>query len=145
MLPFLINIQFRSNCDFKKRVMENVLVCLFLATFFVSSSLCACSYDSKTGTSTCDTYTQWNESEDGAVSWAKDCDFTGHSSVRIDGPENGCGKLCLDDKQCTHFTWSKGFCYLKSNFRQKAEEPSKSTGDICGYMTARTDFIRVGK
>ena len=124
--------------------MKNLLACLLLSVFCVSSSFCACSYDSQTGTSTCDTYTQWNDSDDG-VSWAKDCDFTGHDIFKTNSPSTDCGKLCLKNKQCTHFTWSKGNCHLKSNFRQKAEEPSKRTGDICGYMVARTDFIRVGK
>ncbi|EFX88189.1 hypothetical protein DAPPUDRAFT_305563 [Daphnia pulex] len=126
--------------------MKILLACLLLVISLISSCSCACSFDPETGTSTCETYTQWTEGVGGAVSWAKDCDFTGHDVAKIDGPEHNCGKLCYDysGSKCTHFTWSKGICYIKSNARKKAEEPSKSPGDVCGYVVSRTDFVRVG-
>lgn len=101
--------------------MKILLACLLLAISLISSCSCACSFDPETGTSTCETYTQWTEDVGGAVSWAKDCDFTGHDVAKIDGPEHNCGKLCYDysGSKCTHFTWSKGICYIKSNARKK--------------------------
>ena len=101
--------------------MKILLVCMFLVISLISSCYCACSFDPETGTSTCVTYTQWTEGVSGAVSWAKDCDFTGHDVAKIDGPEHNCGKLCYDysGSKCTHFTWSKGICYIKSNARRK--------------------------
>ena len=125
--------------------MNIILTCSVLLSIAISSSLCACFYEGDTGISECDVYTQWSDSEDGAVSWAKDCDFVGHDINKIGSHKTECGKLCLESKRCTHFTWKEGVCHIKSNFRQLAEEPNKSIGDICGYVPSRTDFARVGK
>lgn len=124
--------------------MKSVVACLFLAGI-ISSAYSACSFDSTTGVSKCDVYTQWTDSEGGAVASAKDCDFVGHDMSTIESSDQSCGKLCLNAKKCTHFTWSRGMCHIKNSFREKAEEPSKSPGDICGYIPERTDFVRVGK
>lgn len=98
------------------------------------------------GTRYCDVYTQWSSGEDGAVAWAKDCDFVGHHFDKQETvPDTQCGKNCLAKEQCTHFTWAIGTCFLKSNVRQKAEEPSKRQGALCGYIKGRTDFVAVGK
>jgi hypothetical protein len=115
-----------------------------LAIVSIATSHGAC-YVSEEGTRYCDTYTQWSSGESGAVSWAKDCEFLGHDIEKLNVPvDTVCGKYCLQNQKCTHFTWLKGTCILKSNQRQKAEEPSKNVGAICGYMNERTDFVRVG-
>lgn len=125
--------------------MKTALACIFLAGI-ISSAHSACSFDPTTGRVECDVYVQWTDSEGGAVSWAKDCDFKGHDvSIVNSYNHESCGKLCLSNTDCSHFTWSVAKCYMKKNFRETAEEPSKSTGDYCGFMPKRTDFTRVGK
>lgn len=116
-----------------------------LATSLFHPTFSACSFDATTGTSQCDTYIQWTDSEGGAVAWAKDCDFVGYDMTSVESPDHSCGKLCLSSRKCTHFTWRKGVCFIKSHVRKQAEEPNKSLGDICGFIPQRTDFVRVGK
>jgi len=117
---------------------------LILAIVSFGTSHAAC-YISEDGTRFCDVYTQWTASEGGSVSWAKDCEFLGHDMEKLNAPvDTNCGRHCLQNDKCTHFTWLKGTCILKSNPRQKAEEPSKNVGAVCGYMNDRTDFVRVG-
>ena len=147
-------------------MLKIALVCLILAVVSFKTSQGAC-YVSENGTRFCDVYTQWTASEEGAVSWAKNCDFVGHDTAKMDAPvDTMCGKNCLANTKCTHYTWQQGTCFLKrfywllfqqhlllniylfwlfSNPRQKAEEPSKKEGATCGYINERTDFVRVGK
>jgi hypothetical protein len=131
-------------CLFVDLKMQIEIICLILAMISITPSHGAC-FLYENGTRYCDVYTQWSSGENGAVAWAKDCDFVGHDLSKQDTLDTQCGKQCLETTQCTHFTWAIGICYLKSNPRQKAEEPSKLQGAICGYIRERTDFVHVGK
>lgn len=117
-----------------------VIVCLFLATFCISSSSCTCNIETVAGlTVPCETvHVQWNKTKGDAVYWSENCDFIGHDISTVPSRNFECGKLCFTDKECTHFTWKKGNCYLKEKETlEQLEDPNKSEGDICGYIPGR--------
>ena len=86
--------------------------------------------------------------------WAFGCDFPNNDfrSEVIKGEL--CGGLCAKVKQCTHFTWYKGVCYLKHGHvsRQNAiatgsdeyvcgiirSAPSSSQSSSCSSRTRRS-------
>ena len=121
-------------------MMKIITSCLILATFCISSSFSACTIQTKDGLSvSCDSmHMEWTKSEDKAIYWTRDCEFIGHDIAMFNSPDFECGKLCHADKECIHFTWKKGNCYLKDKEPlEKLEDPSRNEEDICGYIPGR--------
>ena len=51
---------------------------------------------------------------DGDVVWKMNCDFGGQEFLVLPNiNQEDCGKLCLDDPKCDHFTWYIGSCFLR--------------------------------
>ncbi len=75
------------------------------------------------------------------VYWGKGCDFNGNDLRSVVGfEEKDCGQLCLNESQCTHFTFGGDRCYLKrslDDFRPKEENKD----DICGFVTPRSSQV----
>lgn len=130
------------------------LAIIFLCVAVMAPGIrAACSFDAETGESFCDEYTQWqSEGDKSQISWANNCSFEfDGDKKKIDlktvpsvSDRTKCGQLCLLEEKCTHFTFTTGSCFMKSNIRELAEEPTKTKGSDCGYINTRTDFNRVG-
>ena len=90
----------------------------------------------------------WKDGDNGQVNWALGCDFYGSDYASVaNTPGSQCGRRCISDGRCTHFTWADvegGTCYLKENRRNRKEiESAFSNRDrtgptvVCGYVNAR--------
>ncbi|EFX87207.1 hypothetical protein DAPPUDRAFT_236047 [Daphnia pulex] len=80
---------------------------------------------------------KWKEGDNGLVRWDLDCTF--ESSVHIaskDIPGDQCGRFCLANKDCTHFTYKSGTCYLKRSTIHWQEEGEYLSA--CGFIPSRT-------
>lgn len=78
----------------------------------------------------------WQSESNGLVKWAKDCNFMGNNIDEIRNVrEEDCGRVCLADRACTHFSWLEETCFLKEIKRQ----PKKSFEESgrCGLITNR--------
>ena len=81
--------------------------------------------------------TVWQDGDGGRVKWAEYCDFPGGDIVRLDDVAGEfCGRKCLNERRCTHFTWlAERVCVLKTSARQfwAAQENLKDYS-VCGWV-----------
>ena len=68
------------------------------------------------------------------------CDFSGLDIGKKLSSGGECGRLCIANLDCTHFTWrTDSYCYIKS--APKAADIYPLHGAVCGYITQRnSDF-----
>lgn len=83
----------------------------------------------------------------GLVMWAYNCDFNGHDIAKEATAGDNCGGICASNTQCTHFTYSEGFCFMK---KAANPPPTDLKGAICGWVQNRPSnhiqhSIRTGK
>ena len=64
---------------------------------------------------------------------SKNCDFAG-LGIKKPSSSDKCARLCLENVDCTHFTWNVGSCYLKSAANPKL---SSTKGVSCGWIPDR--------
>jgi hypothetical protein len=76
----------------------------------------------------------WNSA--GFVRWAPKCNFVGYDIGRVKVPAGECGKECLNNRLCTHFTNTLYTCYLKRNVNGWTEWSSSNTD--CGFVLGRS-------
>ncbi|KAK4029990.1 hypothetical protein OUZ56_022948 [Daphnia magna] len=76
----------------------------------------------------------WNKS--GAVRWSYGCDFKGHDMLTLRVPNWDCGRQCVNNAACTHFTNTLYTCILKRNVRGSRAINSPSTD--CGFIVGRS-------
>lgn len=74
----------------------------------------------------------WQESS-GGLKWAHSCDYHGSDidTKHLSTPEQ-CGQDCVNNNECTHFTWNSGTCLLK-HFKS-AVTPGDSTSCVSGWI-----------
>ena len=80
---------------------------------------------------------EWNEYEN----WANGCDFKGNDlSVNFVQNPTDCGKLCVNESECTHYVWSTiyfiGICKIKTGPISKND--AITTNDkkmVCGLVS----------
>ena len=85
----------------------------------------------------------WKEGNGGQISFANNCDFVGndiskHSSLS----DEECGKLCIAQPWCTHFTftWRGSLnCYLK--YAIGSTGVYQHNGAICGWIVKRESQV----
>lgn len=89
----------------------------------------------------------WNSA--GFVRWSPNCNFVGYDIGRVHVPAIECGKECINNPGCTHFTNTLYTCYLKRNVNGWTERRSSNTD--CGFVLGRslqsTNIVRemIGK
>lgn len=90
----------------------------------------------------------WNvfSSEKGEFKWAKFCDWEGNNFDEIqDVPiADSCGKICLADLKCTHFSWVDETCFLKEITPPVNETPFQEV-DRCGFVVNRVWIFYINK
>ena len=68
--------------------------------------------------------------------WAKGCDFRNNNLATVAESGDNCGQACIDNLQCTHFTWTMengGTCQLKYGPVSKADAlPTGDMSMVCG-------------
>ena len=79
---------------------------------------------------------------DGQVTWGDDCAFPGQdldgTPSRNIAKKEDCGKICLANSLCDHFTWNTDkTCWLKNQWTGTASQIYK-LGARCGYITGRS-------
>jgi len=129
-----------------------ITICIITSPTIIQA---ACYYNGETGESFCDVYIKWEaDAVNTEVSWAPDCtiDIEGNDLKTVSNvsDKSKCGELCFKNSKCTHFTFTKvsgatGRCAMKANVRTLGQQPKKSPGSFCGYISTRTDFAWNGK
>ena len=85
-------------------------------------------------------FAEWKA--DGGVIWANDCDFWGQDITKTptkNTKKEDCGKLCLDNPECDHFTWNNyGECWLKKwSGKGPTAANSNEKNFRCGFIPSR--------
>lgn len=81
-------------------------------------------------------YDDWRKGDNGLVHWNHNCDFFGHDIGRKQMKTGDkCGSFCIAHPQCTHFTHTGEFCYIKRNTLELDE--MYRSGSTCGYIINR--------
>jgi len=58
----------------------------------------------------------WQDGNNGALTWANQCDWNGSDMSNVQSSGEDCGSICISTGGCTHFTWTSynsGTCWLK--------------------------------
>ena len=131
--------------------MMNILLVAICCIVFLFSSCDAaglCIQDAEKIPWGCVPHDLWKVSEDGIKS-APNCDFAGDAFVLLEKISSAksldCGKSCLANTKCTHFTWNGNACLLKNNPRSFFREPAIEMGAACGSISDRADTLWGGK
>jgi len=88
-----------------------------------------------TNSSPWQTTRQWMEGEGGRVKYGQNCDYRGSDIAQVRSSRDQCAPLCLDNGQCTHFTYTGNTCYLKKASRMT---DLRVTGSTCGWAVGRS-------
>lgn len=74
----------------------------------------------------------------GQISSDKNCNYLGYNyDEREDVPDESCGQICLNDLNCTHFSWIEGSCFLKDFKGIVAKKASVDEVPLCGFVVNR--------
>jgi hypothetical protein len=79
----------------------------------------------------------WDYAEGGQVRWSTNCNFNVSDIQTVFVPNNQCGRVCIDNWACTHFTASRTVCVLKRNLTGMTEVFSRT--EICGFLSGRSN------
>ncbi|KAI9551473.1 hypothetical protein GHT06_021806 [Daphnia sinensis] len=79
----------------------------------------------------------------GDVKWLMNCDFPGHDIGRLESSGEECGGICISNLQCTHFSHSDGYCYMKR--APLTISRTTQNGGMCGFIPWRFDPKRGNK
>nr|CAH0100969.1 unnamed protein product [Daphnia galeata] len=74
---------------------------------------------------------------DGGVKWLPNCDYFGGDIDRNRVPVEECGRACIDNPGCNHFTYVNGNCLLKRHDQSFRRKPC-SACDLCGFIPWRS-------
>ena len=61
------------------------------------------------------------------------CDFKGNDMGKVRTNRENCKIRCLSTPKCTHFTWSKGYCYKKSGLVTRRNAYNR-LNYVCGII-----------
>lgn len=78
----------------------------------------------------------WKMGDNGLSYWDNNCDFQGHDIGRKESIGEQCGGICHANLQCTHFTYSGGWCYMKRHTGD-FDEAGNQFGKVCGFVLSR--------
>jgi hypothetical protein len=82
----------------------------------------------------------WEYAERGQVRWASNCDFANFTFLSVDVANSRCGRECLNNWGCTHFTARLRNCTLKRNMEQINDtDTAPSLGQDCGFIAGRSN------
>ena len=79
----------------------------------------------------------WEYAERGQVRWASNCDFANFTFLSVDVRSSRCGRECLNNWGCTHFTARRSTCTLKRNEDSWTEVFSAT--EECGFIPGRSN------
>ncbi|KAK4015611.1 hypothetical protein OUZ56_030586 [Daphnia magna] len=74
----------------------------------------------------------WNTGY-GNVKWLFNCDFPGYDIGNQPSSGEDCGRICMDNKSCNHFSHKDGICYMKNVPIHVNRSPAN--GVVCGFRT----------
>ena len=80
----------------------------------------------------------FQSASNGLIMWASGCDYYGNDIGSQPGPGETCGSTCVQNSQCTHFTWANNVCYMK-----KATNPTATAGNgvtVCGWVNRNGNY-----
>ena len=125
-----------------------VEICFIIVSLSSCNAAGLCIQDAQKLPWGCVPHELWKVSDDGIKS-APNCSFDGDDFALIEKislPKSlDCGKNCLANTKCTHFTWNGKDCLLKNNPRSFFREPAILMGAACGSISDRADFLWGGK
>ena len=79
----------------------------------------------------------WQDENNGQLTLAHGCDFSGRDVGQRKSLRKECGGICLSNPECTHFSWGRDSnCFMKSAAVSDIS-PSSVTDGICGKINAR--------
>ncbi len=69
--------------------------------------------------------------------WSYHCTFQGKNLIHVSSPDQkNCSNRCVTIRACTHYSWSKGVCSIKTGVAHKSDallvEDDK---DFCGIIS----------
>jgi hypothetical protein len=77
---------------------------------------------------------------DGGVIWLHNCDYIDGDLQQHQGalriPVEECGRACINNPRCNHFTYEDGECILKIHELSFGRTPCSSC-DLCGFLPWR--------
>lgn len=80
---------------------------------------------------------KWNVGDNGLVRWDLDCKFEGLDEIAQKTiPGDHCGRFCMANDGCTHFTHKGGICHLKKSTIHWQEEGEYLSA--CGFIPSRS-------
>lgn len=113
----LTAISFRSHSEMTSRM---VWLCLPLLLAVLSPCLVEAAWE------------DWNTGY-GGVKWLFNCDFPGYDIGNQPSSGEDCGRICMDNKSCNHFSHKDGICYMKNVPIHVNRSPAN--GVVCGFRT----------
>lgn len=81
------------------------------------------------------------EDESGFI-FSLNCHFKGVEISRRRSRGKDCGSLCLENEDCSHFTWTNlegGTCLLMKNREMGADQAELVAGHVCGFVKERVN------
>jgi len=87
-------------------------------------------------------HSNWNIDENGQIKWSRECTYWGNDIQEKEGiPEEGCGRICLAIRKCTHFVWVEDdICLLKEFKKPVKEKKIQGTIARCGFVVHRVGY-----
>ena len=79
----------------------------------------------------------WQSGSNGKVMWSYDCDFHGNDVGNKAISADKCGDVCAASRNCDHFTWNNGVCYMKMAVNPAV---NYAKGAICGWVATSRPF-----
>ena len=77
----------------------------------------------------------WQEGNDGQVTWASGCDFQSNDIANQPSSDTQCGSLCIANSQCNYFSWGNDVCYMKYSSNNLVATDWEA--GMCGYVNSR--------
>jgi len=80
----------------------------------------------------------WQAANNGGLQWARGCDFVGRNMSSSRVSRDQCGRLCINTRGCTHFSYQNGVCWMKSGRVQQSDAIFNNNNFlICGIILIR--------
>ncbi|KZS16378.1 Peroxinectin-like protein [Daphnia magna] len=114
----LIMISFKHRSHSK---MTSRMVLLFLPLLLAALSPCLVE----------GAWEDWNTGY-GGVKWLFNCDFPGYDIGNQPSSGENCGRICIENSNCNHFSYHNGICYMKTVPIIHVPR-SPANGGVCGF------------
>lgn len=77
--------------------------------------------------------------EPAPIRWARNCDFHDHDWDKKVGSAHECGQFCRQSQKCTHFSYMKDTCYLKSGPVHLDHAINRKENVLCGVDCSKVE------